>query len=197
MESEPGPPDRPGSGGDSPERGPSAATGRGEPAPPAYLPPVGGAPPAPHGPPPGPHGAPPGPYGPPPGPYGPPPGPYGAPSPYGPPGPYGGYPSPYGYYPTSYAREPENTQAIIGFCLSVGSLSLLVLSAGFLAPISFGLAIAGFFVGRSGRGRVQRGETSRNEGLAKAAVIIGIVGVAVSVLATLAWVLVFVSAGNG
>ena len=159
---------------------------------PAQQPPQ--APPPPPAPPPG-YGYPPPPppgygYPPPPPPppgqaYPPPPG-YGQPPGYA-------YPQPWGY---PQQQVPDNGQAIAGFVLSIVSLGLLVISAGLSTIISIGCAIAGVICSRNGKRKVDAGETPKHRGLAQAGFIIGWVGLGLSILATIFWIVVIVIAAT-
>ncbi len=181
--------------------GDSQDTGFLPPEPPGPEPELGDRPahqPAPQAPPPAP-AAPPG-YGypppPPPG-YGyPPPPPPGQPYP-PPPGyaqpPGYAYPPPWGY---SQQQVPDNGQAIAGFVLSIVSLGLLVISAGLSTIISIGCAIGGIICSRNGKRKVDAGETPKHRGLAQAGFIIGWVAIGLSILATLAWIVVIVVAAT-
>ncbi|MEX2197137.1 MAG: hypothetical protein WD844_17835 [Thermoleophilaceae bacterium] len=88
-------------------------------------------------------------------------------------------------------QGPGNGTAITGFVLSVSSIALLFFSAGLSSVISLGLAIAGAIVGRNGRQKVDRGETTQHRGLGQAGFIVGIVGAVLSVLAIVTWTLIF------
>lgn len=92
-----------------------------------------------------------------------------------------------------HPAPPGNSTAITGFVLSVSSVALLFFSAGLSALflISPGLAIAGTIVGRNGRNKVDRGETTQHRGLGQAGFIVGIVGIVLSILAIVGWVLFF------
>ena len=179
--------------------GPEPELGGSPPKPPPQSPPAGAEPhrvqPQPAAPPPGyayppppPGQAPPG-YGYPPpaaGPaYQPPPG-------YGPPPGYA-YPQPWGYAQQSV---PDNGQAVAGFVFSLVSLGLLVISAGLSTIVSIGCAIAGIICSRNGKRKVDAGETPKHRGLAQAGFIIGWVSLGLSILATIAWVAVFVIAAT-
>ena len=146
------------------------------PEPPGPEPELGGrpAPPPPPEPPPQQQPPPPQTYG-----YPPPPG-------YGPPP---GQPHPgWGYAPQP--QVPDNGQAVAGFILSLVSVGLLVISAGLSSIVSIGCAIAGIVCSRNGKRKVDAGETPKHRSLAQAGFIIGWVGLALSVLATLAWIAV-------
>jgi hypothetical protein len=181
--------------------GDSQDTGFLPPEPPGPEPELGDRPapqPAPQAPPP-PPAAPPG-YGypppPPPG-YGYPPAPppgqaYPPPPGYAQPPGYA-YPPPWGY---SQQQVPDNGQAIAGFVLSIVSLGLLVISAGLSTIISIGCAIGGIICSRNGKRKVDAGETPKHRGLAQAGFIIGWVAIGLSILATLAWILVIVVAAT-
>jgi hypothetical protein len=149
------------------------------------------APPQPPAPPPG-YGYPP---PPPPG-YGYPPPPPGQPYPpatgYGQPPGYA-YPPPWGY---PQQQVPDNGQAVAGFVLSLVSLGLLIISAGLSTIVSIGCAIGGIICSRNGKRKVEAGETPKHGGLAQAGFIIGWVALGLSILATLAWILVIVVAAT-
>jgi hypothetical protein len=106
------------------------------------------------------------------------------------------YPPPpppgYGYQQYAYPQTavPDNGQAVAGFVFSLVSLGLLVISAGLSTIVSIGCAIAGIVCSRNGMKKVDAGETPKHRGLAQAGFIIGWVGLALSILATIAWALV-------
>jgi hypothetical protein len=124
-------------------------------------------------------------------PYQPPPG-YGQPPAYAPPPGYA-YPPPWGY---PQQQVPDNGQAIAGFVLSLVSLGLLIVSAGLSTIISIGCAIAGIICSRNGKKKVDAGETPKHRGLAQAGFIIGWVGLGLSILATIFWIVVIVIAAT-
>jgi hypothetical protein len=134
--------------------------------------------------------------------YPPPPPGYGYPPPPPPPG-YGYQPPPPGYaYPPpqqwAYPQQavPDNGQAVAGFVLSLVALGLLVISAGLSTIVSLGCAIAGIVCSRNGKKKVEAGETPKHRGLAQAGFIIGWVSLALSLLATIGWILVIALAAN-
>lgn len=108
-----------------------------------------------------------------------------------PPG-YGG--PPYGGWqpPPWQARPPEpgNGTAVTGFVLSLVGVGLLFVTAGLSTIFSLGFGIAGAVLGRQGTRKVDEGETRRHRGLGQAGFVIGIAGSVLSVLATVAWVLI-------
>ncbi len=120
--------------------------------------------------------------------YGPPPG-YG----YGPPP---GWQQPQWQQPypawAGAPREPDNNQAVAGFALSMVGGGLLFFFAGLSTILSLGLSIAGIVYSRKGREKVDKGETTKQRGLAQAGFIIGIVSTVLSLLATVFWILFFV-----
>lgn len=87
--------------------------------------------------------------------------------------------------------DPGNGTAITGFVLSIASIVLLVFTLGVSSIFSLGLAIAGTIVGRNGRLKVDRGQTRQHRGLGQAGYVIGIVGIVLSVLSTIVWIVVF------
>ena len=95
-----------------------------------------------------------------------------------------GYPAP---------AQPDNGPAVTGFVLSLVSAGLLFLSGGVSSFVSIGCSVAGIVLSRKGKAKVERGETQKNQGLAQAGFIIGIVGLVLSVLATLVWGLILVA----
>ena len=110
-----------------------------------------------------------------------------------PPG-YGGYqaPPPGWGHPPQWAWQPpvpDNGQAVAGFVFSIVAVGLLFISAGLSTVVSIGCAITGIVCSRNGKRKVDRGETPKHKGLAQAGYIIGWVGLGLSILATLFWIL--------
>jgi cell division protein FtsX len=64
---------------------------------------------------------------------------------------------------------------------------------GFLSPLNLAVSIAAIFVSRNGIKKVERGETTKNEDLAKWGFWLGIVGAVLAALVILAFVLVIAS----
>jgi hypothetical protein len=122
---------------------------------------------------------------------------YGYPPPppgYAPPPPGYAQPPPWGY---PQQAVPGNGQAVTGFVFSVVAVSLLVLSFGLSTIVSLGFSIAGIVCSRIGKRKVDAGETPKHRGLAQAGFIIGWVGVGLSILAIVAWILVLaIGAGD-
>jgi hypothetical protein len=79
---------------------------------------------------------------------------------------------------------------------SLIALGLLVVSLGLSTVVSLGCAIVGIVCSRNGRRRVDRGETPRHRGLAQAGFVIGWVSLGLSILAIVAWILVFAIGAN-
>jgi hypothetical protein len=97
--------------------------------------------------------------------------------------------------PGAYAPQPvqpDNGPAVSGFVLSIVAAGLLLISGGISSIVSMGCAIFGIVQSRKGTRKVESGETTRNAGLAKAGFIIGIVALVLSVIATVAWILIVV-----
>lgn len=86
--------------------------------------------------------------------------------------------------------EPENKPANTGFALSMSAAGVLVFTVGALAVVALPLAIAGWVQGRRGVAMVERGETRKNEMLARSAVVVGMIATILSVLAIVALVIV-------
>lgn len=87
----------------------------------------------------------------------------------------------------SYQPAPGNGDAVAGFVCSVVSGALLIFSAGLSSVLSLVLAIVGIVYSRRGKRNVQEGRTPQHGDLAGAGFIVGIVSVALSVLAILFW----------
>jgi hypothetical protein len=127
---------------------------------------------------------------------------YGQPAYYAQPHQYGGWQqqqwAPPGQWPQqpayahpSYGPEPDNDPAIASLTLALSGLGLLLFSAGFSAaivsPAAGGFAI---YYGRKGMQKVDKGETRRYRGAAKAGFILGIVTVVLSIAAAALWIIV-------
>jgi hypothetical protein len=97
-----------------------------------------------------------------------------------------------------YAQQPQpqadNGPAVAGFVLSVVSVGLLIVSAGVSSLISVGCSISGIVYSRKGKKKVEKGETTKNAGLAQAGFVVGIVSLCLAVLATLIWTAVLIAA---
>ena len=119
-------------------------------------------------------------------------------------------PQPGGYAPPAHAEagpqappppgpgaavpsSADNGPAVLGFCLSLSSAGLLLMSAGLSSLVSVGLAIPGMLQSRKGSRRVQEGLTTRNASLASAGWVIGIVSLVLSVVATIVWIVVAIA----
>lgn len=94
----------------------------------------------------------------------------------------------WGYAPA----EQDNGPAVTGFVLAMVSLAFWVVTAGLSTLVSLGLAIAGLFVSRTGKRRVESGQTRRNKGLAQAGFISSIVMIVLAALSTVAWTVFFI-----
>jgi hypothetical protein len=89
---------------------------------------------------------------------------------------------------------PDNGQAVAGFVFSLVGLGLLVITFGLSSIVSLGCSITGVVCSRTGKRKVDRGETPKHRGLAQAGFIVGWVGVVFAVLATAGWI-VAIAAG--
>jgi len=92
--------------------------------------------------------------------------------------------------PAAPAVQADNGPAVGGFVLSVVSASLLLLSGGLSSVLSVGSSVLGIVLSRKGKAKVESGETTKHAGLAQAGFVVGIIGLCLSVLATLFWILV-------
>jgi len=91
---------------------------------------------------------------------------------------------------------PDNGQAVAGFVFSIVGVGLLVISFGLSTIVSLGCAITGVVLSRNGKRKVDSGQTPKHRGLAQAGFIIGWVGVGLSILATIGWILAIVLSVN-
>jgi hypothetical protein len=90
---------------------------------------------------------------------------------------------------------PDNGQAVTGFVFSLVGVGLLVISFGLSSIASVGCAITGIVCSRNGKRKVARGETPKHKGLAQAGYIVGWVGLALAILATVGWILIIALGG--
>jgi hypothetical protein len=91
-------------------------------------------------------------------------------------------------YPQQQVQpQADNGPAVAGFVVSIVSVSLLVLSAGLTSVISVAGSIVGIVYSRKGKKKVERGETTKHEGLAQAGFVVGIVSLCLAALATAFW----------
>jgi hypothetical protein len=97
---------------------------------------------------------------------------------------------------TQQQPQPDNGPAVAGFVLSIVSVALLFLSAGLSSLISLACSIFGIVYSRKGKKKVERGETTKNAGLAQAGFIVGIVSLCLAALATLFWIGILIAALN-
>jgi hypothetical protein len=113
---------------------------------------------------------------------------------------YQQHPPPYQQQAWGYQQQPapqaDNGPAVAGFVLSIVSVALIFLSAGLSSLISVGCSIFGIVYSRKGKKKVERGETTKNAGLAQAGFIVGIVSLCLAVLATLVWTAVLIAAAT-
>ena len=93
----------------------------------------------------------------------------------------------WGYAPDPTA--PDNGAAVAGLVLSVTAGALLLISAGTSSIISIVCAALGIYYSRTGRARVDRGETPKHRGVAQAGFVTGIVTLSLAILATIFWLL--------
>jgi hypothetical protein len=91
-------------------------------------------------------------------------------------------------YAQQQQPQADNGPAVAGFVLSIVSVALLFLSAGLSSVISVGCSIVGIVYSRKGKKKVEKGETTKNAGLAQAGFIVGIVSLCLAALATLIWI---------
>ena len=109
------------------------------------------------------------------------------------------YPQPQQQPPPGYWQPPQqnqpppppNNDAVAGFTCALIGASLLFLTAGLSTIISLVLGIIAIPYSRKGKRNVAEGRTPKHKDLANAGYVIGIVTIVLSVLATIAWTLIF------
>jgi hypothetical protein len=108
--------------------------------------------------------------------------------------PPGQWPQQPAYAHPSYGPEPDNDPAIASLTLALSGLGLLFFSFGFSAAVVSPAAGAfAIYYGRKGMQKVDKGETRRYRGAAKAGFIIGVVTVVLSIVAAAIWIIVIAS----
>lgn len=93
--------------------------------------------------------------------------------------------------PHAVPREPGNGEATAALVLGIIAI-VLVVPLGIFAitlPLALICAVIAIVLGRSGRRKVDRGQTSQKRGQAQAGFIMGVVGTVLAVLAILGFVL--------
>jgi heme/copper-type cytochrome/quinol oxidase subunit 2 len=88
------------------------------------------------------------------------------------------------------APQPANNDAVAGFTCAIVGISLLFFSGGLSTVVSLILGIVAIPYSRRGKRNVEEGRTPKHKSLASAGFVIGIVTIVLSVLATIAWILV-------
>ena len=96
--------------------------------------------------------------------------------------------TPAGRPPFAASTAPPNTLATTSLVLAVTGLLLVI-----FAPLSLPLSAAGWITGAQARKRVRIGLTDRGEGVARWAVVLGIIGVVVGVIVVVAWIVLALS----
>ena len=89
------------------------------------------------------------------------------------------------------APQPPNNDAVAGFSCAIVGISLLFFSGGLSTVVSLILGVVAIPYSRKGKRNVEEGRTPKHGSLASAGFVIGIVTIVLSVLATIAWILVF------
>jgi len=100
---------------------------------------------------------------------------------------------PPGYWQPQQAPQPPqppNNDAVAGFTCAIIGISLLFFSGGLSTIVSLILGVVAIPYSRKGKQNVEEGRTPKHKSLASAGFVIGIVTVVLSVIATIAWVLI-------
>jgi uncharacterized membrane protein len=80
---------------------------------------------------------------------------------------------------------------VVGFTCAVIGAALLFFTAGLSTIISLVLGIVAIPYSRKGKRKIASGETKKHKDLAGSGFVIGIIVVVLSILATIAWALIF------
>ena len=98
-----------------------------------------------------------------------------------------------GYWqaPPPQPQQPPNNDAVAGFTCGIIGVSLLFFTGGLSTIVSLALGIVAIPYSRKGKRNVEEGRTPKHKSLASAGFVIGIVTVVLSILATIAWILIF------
>jgi len=86
--------------------------------------------------------------------------------------------------------QPPNNDAVAGFTCAIVAISLLFFTGGLSTIVSLVLGIVAIPYSRRGKQNVEEGKTPKHRSLASAGFVIGIVTVVLSLLATVAWILI-------
>ena len=76
----------------------------------------------------------------------------------------------------------------------MAGVALLLFTGGLSSIVSLICSALGVFYGRRGKRNVDEGKTAKHLSLARAGVIVGIIGIVLSILATAAWTLLIIFA---
>jgi hypothetical protein len=98
-----------------------------------------------------------------------------------------------GYWGPQQAQQlpqPPNNDAVAGFTCAIVGISLLFFSGGLSTVVSLILGVVAIPYSRRGKQNVDEGKTPKHKSLASAGFVIGIVTVVLSLLATVAWILI-------
>ena len=102
-----------------------------------------------------------------------------------------GYAQPPGGWQPLPPAQPPNGEAVAGFVCAVVGISLLFFSAGLSTIVSLILGIVAIPYSRRGKRKVADGITTKHKDLANAGFIVGIITIVLSIIATVAWTLIF------
>jgi hypothetical protein len=98
-----------------------------------------------------------------------------------------------GYWqpPPAAPQQPPNNEAVAGFTCGIIGVSLLFFTGGLSTIVSLTLGIVAVPYSRRGKRNVAEGRTQKHKDLAGAGYVIGIITIALSIIAIVAWVLIF------
>ena len=93
--------------------------------------------------------------------------------------------------PAPLPQQPPNNDAVAGFTCGIIGASLLFFTGGLSTIVSRVHGLVAIPYSRKGKRNVEEGRTPKHKGLASAGYVIGIVTVLLSIIAIVAWVLIF------
>jgi hypothetical protein len=84
--------------------------------------------------------------------------------------------------------EPDNGKAVAAMVLGIVGLFFLVSGLGIVFFVNLPCSILAWILGVQGKRRVDRGETTKGDGMAKTGLWTGLVGTVLGVLAIVIWI---------
>jgi hypothetical protein len=99
-------------------------------------------------------------------------------------------------YPQYTPKPPGNDSAVASIIVACTSIGFLILSVGLLAPLTLIGSAISIPLGHAGKRNVDEGKTKQNRDIAVAGFWTGIAGVALALVAIIAWIVIVIVALN-